>query len=367
VRGLLTQLTESDPVALIIDDLQWLDQASVGSLSFALRRLPADPQRFSILLGTRPDPGAGADLIRCLAEPRHEFSLPPLADWAIGQLLRKRLGPHWTPPVSAGVARASGGNPFLALEIARAMQVDTPGWRGSAQHGHDPVFPVPPSLAELLGERLARLPQDAREVLLLLSAAGRLTVAQLQGIVPEARLWPALEAAEDADVAIVGVKSVVTFTHPLVASAIYDAAAPAERRRAHRILADSLEDPVERARHRSKSIIGPAEEAAAELEQAAEISRSRGASQLAGELLEGAALATPAEVDAAASLRRWLRAVDAYFDAGDVMAAQAALDQASAVAADPQQQAQVMIRRAWMAVDAQAGCPCDHERNWPTT
>jgi hypothetical protein len=60
--------------------------------------------------------------------------------------------------MSAGVAGASGGNPFLALEIARAMQADLPTRSGSAQHGHDPVFPVPPSLAELLRERVARLP-----------------------------------------------------------------------------------------------------------------------------------------------------------------------------------------------------------------
>jgi len=133
VRGLLTQLTESEPVALIIDDLQWLDHASVGSLGFALRRISVEPHRLSVLVATRPDPGAGADLIRCLPDLRHELALRPLEDWAIGQLLRKRLGPRWTPPMSAGVAWASGGNPFLALEIARAMQDDVPSWRGSAQ------------------------------------------------------------------------------------------------------------------------------------------------------------------------------------------------------------------------------------------
>jgi DNA-binding CsgD family transcriptional regulator len=349
VRGLLTQLTESGPVALIIDDLQWLDQASVGSIGFALRRISVEPHRLSVLVATRPDPGAGADLIRCLPGRRHEFSLPPLEDWAIGQLLRKRLGPRWTPPVSAGVAGASGGNPFLALEIARAMQADVPSWRGSAQYGHDPVVPVPPSLAELLRERVARLPQHSREVLLLVSAAGRLTVAHLRGMVEEARLWPALEAATDADVAIVSAESVVAFTHPLLASAIYDAAAPAERRRAHRVLADGLDDPVERARHRSRSIIAPDETVAGELERAADISRGRGAPQLAGELMEGAALATPSEVDTAAGLGRWLRAVNSYISAGDLVAAQAALDKASALATRPEQQAQVLARRLWLS------------------
>jgi len=180
---------------------------------------------------------------------------------------------------------------------------------------------------------------------LLVSAAGRLTVAQLQRIVEKARLWPALEAAADADMALVGAESVVAFTHPLLASAIYDAAAPAERRRTHRVLADGLDDPVERARHRSRSITAPDETVAGELERAAEISRGRGARQLAGELMEGAALATPPEVDTAVSLGRWLRAVSTYIDAGDQVAAHAALDKASALAAVPEQQAQVLVRR----------------------
>ncbi|GGJ49401.1 helix-turn-helix transcriptional regulator [Streptomyces brasiliensis] len=335
VRGLLTQLCESELVALLIDDLQWLDQASVGSLGFALRGVFAEPHRLSVLVATRPDPVTGTDLIRCLAEPRHEFVLRPLSDEALGQLLRTRLGPEWTPPVSAGVARASGGNPFLALEIARA-----------SDHGR---VQVPPSLAELLRERLARLTEDAREVLLLASAAGRLTVAQVQRIVEQARLWPALEAAADADVATVGAGSVIGFSHPLLASAVYDAATSAERRRAHRVLAETLEDPVERARHRSRSIAAPNEVVAADLERAAELSRGRGAPQLAGELLEGAALATPSDEDA--GLGRWLRAVDTYSEAGDAVAARAALCKGSGLATAPEQQAQVLVRRIRLAQD----------------
>ena len=349
VRGLLTQLCESGPVALFIDDLQWLDRASVGTLGFALRRIAVEPKRLSVLVATRPVPEAGTDLTRWLPEPRHEFLLRPLEDSAIGQLLRKRLGSRWTPPMSAGVAAASGGNPMLAIELARALEADVRSPRWGISHRHDPVFPLPPSLAELLRDRIARLPQDFREVLLLVSAAGRLTVTQLREMVGEDRLWQALEAAADADVVIVGVESVIAFTHPLLASAIYDAAAPAERRRAHRVLADGLDDPVERARHRSRSITAPDETVAGELERAAEISRGRGAPQLAGDLTEAAALATPSELDTAVSLRRWLRAVDAYKDAGDQVAAHAALDKASTLAAVPEQQAQVLVRRFRLA------------------
>jgi DNA-binding CsgD family transcriptional regulator len=344
VRGLLTHLCQTEPVAIIIDDLQWLDLASVGSLAFALRRISVEPQRLGVLVGSRPE-GAGSDLIRALAEPHREFTLGPLEDWAIGQLLRKRLGSRWTKPMSAGVARASGGNPFLALMIAQAMQSDVSTWRWSAQDAHDPVFPVPPSLAGLLGEKVTLLPQDARDLLLLVSVAGRLTVAQLQGIVDATALRSALEAAADADVAVVGAEAVVTFTHPLLASAIYDAATPAERRRAHHVLAEKLDDPVERARHRSRTITAPDGPVARDLEQAADISRARGAQQLAGELLERSAMATPPDADAAAGLGRWLRAVDAYLGAGDRAAAETALESASPLAVESEQQAQVLMRR----------------------
>jgi DNA-binding CsgD family transcriptional regulator len=196
-----------------------------------------------------------------------------------------------------------------------------------------------------------QLPQDARGVLLLVSAAGRLTMAQLQGMVDAATLLSALEAAADADVATLGPESVVTFTHPLLASAIYDAAAPAERRRVHRLLAETLEDSVQRARHRSRSVTVPDETVAAELEQAADVSRGRGAQQLAGELFEGAALATPPGTDTGVSFGRWLRAVDTYFSAGDSLAAQTALDKGSAQAVAPEQQAQVLLWRAWLTDD----------------
>ena len=180
----------------------------------------------------------------------------------MGQLLRKHLGPRWTPPMSDGVARASSGNPFLALMIAEAMQSDLSRWCWSAQDSRGPVFPVPPSLAGLLAEKVTLLPQGSRDVLLLVSAAGRLNVAQLQGIVESAQLRSALEAAADAEVAAVGAEAVVTFTHPLLASAIYDAATRRRTSSRTRALAEKLDDPVERARHRSRTITAPDEHVA---------------------------------------------------------------------------------------------------------
>jgi DNA-binding CsgD family transcriptional regulator len=347
LRGLLARLCSTEPVAVIVDDLQWLDRASTGSLGFALRHLSVPPQRLSVVVGTRPE-GAGSDLIRSLGEPRHEISLAALEDSAIGQLLRKRLGHRWTPPMSDAVARASSGNPFLALMIAQGVEAGALSW-GVTAPGHEPVLPVPPSLAELLRERTALLPPAAREVLLLVSAAGRVTVAQLQRIVEARQVREALETAADFDVAVVGAETVVSFTHPLLGSAIYDAATPSERRRSHRRLAEKLEDPVERARHRSRTVTAPDEAVASELQQAAEISRARGAPTLAGELFESAALATPAGGVAESAFNRWLSAVQVYMAAGDGVEAAAALNGASGAAVWPAQKAEVLARRFRLA------------------
>jgi DNA-binding NarL/FixJ family response regulator len=344
VRTLLTHLCEVGAVALILDDLQWLDQATAGSLAFALRRLNTAPERLSVVLSMRPE-GLGSDVVAALQGAPEGVTLEPLDDPAIGQVLRRLFGSKWTQPISSAVARASSGNPFLALMIAQAMQSDLSKWSWSAQEGHDPVFPVPPGLVEILGEKVSLLPKPARDVLLLVSAAGRLTLAQLQALVEADVLAAALEAAADWEVAMVGVDSRVTFTHPMLASAIYDAATAGERRRAHKVLADALEDSVERARHRARTLTAPDAAIAEELEHAATVSASRGAQGLAGELLEAAAQATPPSADDGLRFRRQLQAVDAFMTAGEVDAALAALTDAEPLVMTSQAQAEVILRR----------------------
>jgi DNA-binding CsgD family transcriptional regulator len=344
IRSLLTDLCEAGPVTVILDDAQWLDLATAGGLAFALRRLAVAPERLSVLVGIRPE-ARRSDLVRTLPEPRRDVELPPLDEPAITQLLHRNFGSAWTQAVSAAVARTSDGNPFLALMIAQAMQSDVSRWRWSAREGHDPVFPVPPSLTDVLGEKVSLLPAAAQEVLLLVSAAGRLSVGQLDKFVGADRVIAALEAAADTDVANVGPEQRVAFTHPLLASAIYEAATPAERRRAHRLLADSLADPVERALHRARSTVMPDSGVAEEIERAADIAAGRGALQLAGELLESAARATPATKAAADRFAHWLRVVDTYTLAGDTDAALAALAELDPLATDPKARAEAIRRR----------------------
>ncbi len=116
----------------------------------------------------------------------------------------------------------------------------------------------------------------------------------------------------------------VRFAHPLFASAIYDSATPAERRRVHTKLADESHDAEATARHRALASDGPDEQVARSLDLAAETARRRGAPDVAAELAERAAALTPQDRPES----RWKRGVTAaelHFHGGDLLRARTLL------------------------------------------
>ena len=148
-------LARDAPVLVALDDLQWLDAASASVLPAALRRL--DAERVGVLATARGTPAA----LRAW-EPAglRGRTLAPLGMGALQDLLRERLGIELARPQLARLHEVSGGNPFFALELARAP-------RGG----------VPESLRDLLGDRLSGLPTQTTNVLLLAAALARPTEA----------------------------------------------------------------------------------------------------------------------------------------------------------------------------------------------
>ena len=146
------------------------------------------------------------------------------------ELLRDRLGVELPRPQLAHLHAVSGGNPFFALELARA-----------------PDGRVPETLRDLLGGRVASLPDGTTDVLLLAAALARPTEALVSAAHGEPDVArAALEAAGDV---LVADDERLRFAHPLLASLCYDRAPPSRRREAHRRLADVVADLEERARH----------------------------------------------------------------------------------------------------------------------
>ena len=280
VRSALGALALEAPVVLAIDDVQWLDRSSASALAFALRRMREQP--ILLLLARRLREGAEmSELEQALgSEGVGRLSVGPLSLGATHQLLQARLGRTFARPTLLRVHETAGGNPFYVLELARALSADV-----------DPMQPlrVPETLEELVHARLAGLPPTTRQALLLASAVGDPSTELLAGMgVTEDVLDPALAARviERAD-------GTIRFTHPLLASVIYQGVSAKERRRAHGLVAQIVEEPIARARHLALSTESPDTEIAATLEDAAALASSRGAPIAAAELGEHALRLTP--------------------------------------------------------------------------
>jgi DNA-binding CsgD family transcriptional regulator len=289
-------------VLVALDDLQWLDPSSASVLPAALRRL-AD-EHVGVLATVR---GPRAALRWWEPTGLRVRSLEPLAIGPLQDLLRERLGVEPARPQLTHLHEVSGGNPFYALELARA-----------------PDGRVPESLRSLLGGRVASLPRESAGVLLLAAALAR----------PTERI--VCDAHDDAEAARAGLEAAgdvllsddgrLRFAHPLLASLCYDRATPSQRRDAHRRLADVVTDGEERARHLALAVTEPDAEVADQLDAASARAAARGAAIAAAELAELAAALTP-PTKLAALRRRRLGARRLLWLAGDLQRASAIADE----------------------------------------
>jgi DNA-binding CsgD family transcriptional regulator len=284
VRDALRLLGGTGQLVVAIDDVQWLDDASARALGFALRRL--SDENMAVLLARRAGtPGPTSEVEQAVdAERTERLVVTPLSVGAIQQLLRARLGRPFRRPTLLRLHGVSGGNPFFALELARAL--------GANERAIDPVepLPVPESLERLVQDRLGDLTETTREALSLVAAAGRSSPAMLDAAgVSQDALAPAFAAR-----VIELVDGIIRFTHPLLASALYQELPAEARSRAHRLLAEVVDDPLVRARHLALASQEPNEDIAAELQQAVAIAAGRGATANAAELAEHALRLTPA-------------------------------------------------------------------------
>jgi DNA-binding CsgD family transcriptional regulator len=313
VRSALDLACDRVPTVVAVDDLQWLDPASARVLGFALRRLGDQPLGVVATLRAEEPGPAPLELERALPEGRlGRVWLGPLPVAALDVLLRQRCQLALPRPVLLRLHRLCAGNPFYALELARALP---PG----ATLAPGEALSLPGSLAGLLRERLSGLPGRCQVLLLAAAALAQPSVGLLE------RLGEGLEEALAAGV-LVRDGDRVGFAHPLLGSLAYANATPAQRRGVHRRLAGLLDDPEERALHLALAAEQPDEQAAAALDAAAERAAGRGAPEAAAQLAEQAGRLTPPGGDAE-RVRRELAAADHHLLAGDGPRCRAILEQ----------------------------------------
>jgi DNA-binding CsgD family transcriptional regulator len=334
VLSLLSEVAGDRPLICLIDDEQWLDQATELTLGFVARRLAADA--VALVFATR-DPGAEL-------AGRPELVVAGLTDDHARALLDSALAGPLDARVRDLIIAETRGNPLALLELPRGL---TPAELAGG-FGLPAVTPLTGRIEASFGRQLDALPAQTRRLLQLAAAdpsGDRALVwraAERLGIGVQASA-PAVEAG------LVQFDSHVRFRHPLTRSAAYRSAPLAERQQLHAALAEVTDpqlDPDRRAWHLAQAAPGQDEEVAAELERSAGRAQARGGVAAAAAFLERAALLTS---DPARRAGRALAAAQAKIQAGASGAAQGLLAIAETGPLSALRQARMELVRARLA------------------
>jgi DNA-binding CsgD family transcriptional regulator len=340
VLSLLSETAGKRPLVCVVDDAQWLDQASAQALAFAARRLHADPV---VMVFAAREPGADLSglpqlLLNGLQDADARRLLDSVVRWPLDEQVRLRI-----------VAEARG-NPLALLELPRGHAPN----RLAGGFGLPQLPPLPGRIEESFRQRIADLPGQTRLLVQLVAAdpVGDPVLvwrAATQLGIP----MQAAEPATEAGLLVFG--ATVSFRHPLVRSAAYRSASPQVRQAVHGALAESTDaglDPDRRAWHRAQAASGPDEDVADELERCADRAQARGGVAAAAAFLERATALTPAPV---ARAQRALAAASAKVLAGAYEAAQQLLDLAQAGPLDEPRLAHADLLRAQLAYASNRG------------
>jgi DNA-binding CsgD family transcriptional regulator len=310
VLDVLRILSRDTRLVLAVDDVQWLDRASASVLEFCIRRM--DREAVSMLLTVRgATMGLPLGLGRDVPPARvRTVRLGPLGQGAIDDILRSRLGVTLPRYVLRRLCEAGGGNPFYALESARALLTE-----GGTCLAGDPI-PVPDSISELVRHRLRGLAGDSLLVGQLVAASSDKREQVIRAAFGDEDSWVSVDQAID-DGIIERNGGVLRFTHPVLGSVLYAEMGMSERRSVHGRLGMSAQNAEERAWHLALAAEGPCEEIALGLDAAARHAAGRGAPETAAALAEQAMRLTPGGRPEA-TRERIVHAADHHFRAGEI-------------------------------------------------
>ncbi|MFD6443534.1 AAA family ATPase [Promicromonospora sp. NPDC060204] len=280
VLDLLSDLAAQRPVVLLLDDADRCDQVSLDTLAFAARRLGGEA--VTVLLATETGHavrGAKRDMPVTVLEP---------LDGTEASRLLEGLSARPTARLGADILEQAAGNPLALTELSKAAALDPAGHQTSAG-----PLPLTDELARVFGARAIELPRLTRHALLCLAAMDPVDAAIIPAPTPPGTSHDVWEPAERAGL-ILRTDRRVRFRHPLVRSAIYQTAAPDDRRAAHQAVAAMLHDEPDRhAWHLAASCTGQDAAISQLLERTAEQARRRGGPAAAGKALHRAAELTP--------------------------------------------------------------------------
>lgn len=313
---LVSEAAGAGPLVLVVDDAHWLDRSSLGALAFIARRLENEPV---VLVGAVRDGYTTALDHAGLAMLR----LERLGD-ASAQELLDRVAPDLSPAIRTRVLADAVGNPLGLVELARAAPA-------SAVMLTATPMTLTARLERAFASRLDDLHDDARALLVAAALDGDASLEELFGAATIVHGDAVSSAALDGPVALSLVEVAdarLRFHHPLIRSAVQQAASPTLVLAMHAALAQVVADPERRLWHRAMAAVGSDDGIATELEGYAGVARRRGAVAVAAAALERAARLSG---DPHVKGDRLVRAAELAYDLGLVEVVRQLLRQAEAL------------------------------------
>ncbi len=345
---MLRILAGDAPLVVAVDDTQFLDRPSASVLKFCFHRLRSES--VLILLTFHNDSGVfPLGLDRALPPDRlGRMPLGPLSLGAIGEILRSRLGTALPRYTLTRLYEGCGGNPFYALEYARALAE-----RPHVSFTNEPI-PIPHSLSDLVRRHVRQLTPDVRWVGRLVAASFDPRERLIRAACDDEESWGAIDHAVDVGL-IERDGEVLRFTHPLLRSVLYSEMPLNERRQVHQRLGTAAEDIEERAWHVALGADRPSEEIAGMLDGAAGHAALRGAPEEAAALAEQATRLTPA-IRSESARERTVRAADYHLRAGEMARSRELIESALPACPVGPQRASLLLRLATIYY---------HQSGWP--
>ena len=346
VLSLLAEAAEDRPLLCLVDDAQWLDDASADALVFVARRLEAEG--IVMLFGARE-----GDVRRFEAPGLPDLQLGGLDPSAAGTLIDRSAGVELSSELRGRLVAETGGNPLALLELSSALS------EAQLSGAETVLAPIPVSarVEHAFLARVNRLPEETQTLLLVASADDSGELATV--LRASAQLGAEAVALDEAERAgLVHVRGTrLELRHPLVRSAVYQAAPLSKRQAVHGALATVLDgeaDADRRAWHRAAASVEADPSVGEELEEAAERARRRSGFAAASLAFERAATLTTDEDQRA---RRLTSAAENAWLAGRVERALMLLEAARPLVSEPIQRAD--IDRFLGLIEMTRGVPAD--------
>jgi DNA-binding CsgD family transcriptional regulator len=348
-----SDLADESPLLLVIDDVHWVDDASLRFISYLARRITDIPIML-VLAGRPAPPGSGLDLALSGLTPLRLF-LQPLSQTAVSRLVREILDVEADDAFCRACATASGGNPFLLTEGLRTLSTD--GVRPIASEAARVANLQPHTVTRAVLTRLAHLGPEATRLAHALAVLGPVEnlhiSAALADLTPEqaAAAGEAL-AAED----IIARTRPISLRHPLVRAVVYadstDLRRSIEHKRAAALLASSGVSPEDLVPHLLATAPESDPRIVGQLCAAAGTALGRGAPEIAAACLRRALAEPPAAADRLGIMIEFAQALGM---ANKPVEAANVLSSAADLLDDPILRAEITLLRALMLFRAGHG------------